>query len=82
MDIQPSVMSNKKFRIVLFMAKHENIITFKTQKIYSHNMSFKRAMNDMHDRGLVLIKQQRTGNLYKLSDFGEVLGRVLIGSER
>lgn len=76
-DIQPSVVSNKKLHILMVMASNSDIISFRNQKIYKHNNSFKRAMNELHDKGLVLIKQQRTGNLYKLSDIGRRLGRIL-----
>lgn len=61
----------------MFMRNNGNIITFKEQNIYSHNVSFKRAMKELHDKNLVLIKQLRTGNRYKLTDFGEHLADVL-----
>lgn len=61
----------------MFMKNNGNIITFKEQDIYRHNISFKRAMRELHEKKLVLIKQLRTGNLYKLTDFGEHLAMIL-----
>lgn len=73
----PSIPSNKKFHIILFMRKNGEIINFKDQDIYNHNISFKRAMRDLHRKKLVMIKQLRTGNLYRLTDMGRALGLIL-----
>lgn len=77
MDTHYRIPSFKKFHIILYMRNNGSIITFKTQDIYRHNASFKRAMNELHDKKLILIKQLKTGNEYKLSGFGEQLGLIL-----
>lgn len=77
MDAHPRMLSNRKFHIILFMKNNGNITTFKEQNIYKHNASFKRAMKELHIKKLVMIKQQRIGNLYKLTNFGEHLGMML-----
>lgn len=77
MAIQPRIPSNKKLHLILYMKNNGNIITFKTQQIYRHNISFKRAMKELHDKKVVLFRQLRKGNEYKLTDFGEVVGMCL-----
>jgi len=77
MYTQSRIPSNKKLHLIIYMKNNGNIITFKTQKIYKHNISFKRAMKELHDKKVVLFRQLRTGNEYKLTDFGEVLGMCL-----
>lgn len=76
-DTHPKIPSNKKFHLILFMRKNGNITNFKEQNIYKCNASFKRAMKDLHDRKVVLMKQMRTGNQYKLTHLGLVLGGIL-----
>jgi hypothetical protein len=59
------------------MEANGGIITFKKQQIYKNNHSFKLAMKSLHDKKLVLIRQLRLGNEYKLTDNGEYLGMIL-----
>lgn len=76
---QPTIPSVMKLRLIQKMASNGGIVTFKTQNVYKCNRSFKRAMHDLHDRKLVLIRQCPRGNEYKLSYNGMVLGKILNG---
>ena len=76
MDAHSRIPSVNKLHLIMFMQKN-GIITFKEQNVYKCNRSFKKAMKELHDLNLVLIRQLRTGNQYKLTNFGENLGMML-----
>lgn len=72
-----SVPSMKKLHLIMEMAKNCEIMTFRTQTVYKCNISFKRAMKELHDRDVVLVRESRSGNEYKLTGFGRNLGEIL-----
>lgn len=76
-DTHYSVPSLKKLHLILEMVNNGEIITFHTQTVYKCNNSFKRAMKQLHDKNVVLVRQQKTGNEYKLTGFGRNLGEIL-----
>lgn len=71
------INSPKMILLLIEMFRNGGIITYKKQDVYLHNASFKRAMKDMHRLKLVLMRQERTGNEYKLTNFGYNLGMML-----
>lgn len=76
----PPIPSTKKLKLLVWMYRNDDFTTFKTQKIYVCNRSFKRAMCELHVKGLILKRQMFTGNEYKLSDNGRILAGILNGS--
>lgn len=69
--------SMQKFHLIMEMTQNGEIITFRTQTVYKCNRSFKKAMKQLHDHDVVMVRQQRTGNEYKLTGFGKNLGEIL-----
>lgn len=69
-------ISQQKLHLILLMSD-KGVICFKDQEIYKCNRSFKRALKDLHDKELVLIRQMNDGNEYKLTNMGQILGRIL-----
>lgn len=72
-----TAISAHKMRIIVYMIKNKDVITFKEQNVYKHSASFKRAMRELNEKKVVLIRQLRTGNQYKLSNMGRTLGLIL-----
>lgn len=77
MDTSPRMPSPSKMHIIVFML-HNEIITFKSQLIYKNNISFKKAMHELHDKELVLTRHENgSPNEYKLSDKGKYFAMIL-----
>lgn len=63
--------------VIVFMLEN-GIISFERQKIYRNNISFKRAMKNLHDLKIVVCKHvKNSSNEYKLTPLGEHVAELL-----
>jgi predicted transcriptional regulator len=77
MVIQLKCPSYDKLNIIVLM-RNFRIITFTDQKIYKNIFSFKRAMKELHKRGLINIRRiNGSMNEYKITDKGQKISDAL-----
>jgi hypothetical protein len=68
---------NVNEQLLILKMRGYKILLFDDQKIYRNRLCFKRHMKFLHDIGLVVKKEDRKGNQYRLSVDGEKVADML-----